>query len=281
MFALGQKNKEENNEVMQLLVNLSLNSLYGERSRKDIEKRFACKSEYWMTPESIERVKDFWKTSHVNYIVKMIDDKGLEVIVENLNTMPLHLACFVLSNSKRIMKKFIHANIGFNTNDLNYTDTNSLYIENEHWDKLDQACLVGKILLPGKNGFRDVGIFHGLFQAPKTKNCLTINKYAVIDEQKTLKGFTNVSQKLDKKLYFKRCDGYKLIAKVPLSWKSFCYGVVIPHTMRGCNKCIIDILCDGCDKLINQLKEFTANLKEFERQPPNEFGHWLPCYKKT
>ena len=48
-------------------------------------------------------------------------------------------------------------------------------------------------------------------------------------------------------------NGYKLIAKVPLSWKkSFSMGVVIPHKMRNCIKCRKHILCHGCDKLVNQ-----------------------------
>ena len=61
-------------------------------------------------------------------------------------------------------------------------------------------------------------------------------------------------------------NGIKLIAKVPLSWKkSFSYGVVIPHKMRNCNKCTNDILCDGCDKLVIQNKEFSANLNGLKR----------------
>ena len=59
-------------------------------------------------------------------IVKMIDDAGLEDEVKKLNTMPLHLGAFVLSNSKRIMNNFIHANNGFYTNDVYYRDTDSL-----------------------------------------------------------------------------------------------------------------------------------------------------------
>ena len=74
-----------------------------------------------------------------------------------------------------------------------------LYIENKHWDKLDKAGLVGKNLLQGKNDYKDEGIFNGLFLAPKIKYCLTINKYGVIDEHKTLKSFTNVSDNSDRK----------------------------------------------------------------------------------
>ena len=53
-------------------------------------------------------------------------------------------------------------------------------------------------------------------------------------------------------------------------------GVVIPHKIRICNKCAKDILCDACDKLVNQNKEFSANLNELKRQAPNVFGHMLP-----
>ena len=74
-------------------------------------------------------------------------------------------------------------------------------------------------------------------------------------------------------------NGDKLIAKVPLSWKkSFSMGVVFPHKNRSCNKCTEDILSDGCDKLVNKNKEFSANLNEIKREAPNEFGHMLPKY---
>ena len=77
-------------------------------------------------------------------------------------------------------------------------------------------------------------------------------------------------------------DGGKLTARVPLSWKkSFNMGVVIPHKMKNCNKCIKDVLCDGCDKLVNQRKEFSANLNEIKRQPPFKIGHMLPKYITT
>ena len=43
---------------------------------------------------------------------------------------------------------------GFYTNDVYYSDTDSLYIENEHWDKLDKTGLVGKNRLKGKNDYK-------------------------------------------------------------------------------------------------------------------------------
>ena len=126
---------------------LLLNSLFGEQIRKDFEEKFARKSEALMMTEKDERVKYYWRISNGKYFVEMIDDAGLEEEVKKLNTMPLHLGAFVLSNSKRIMNDFIHVINGFLTNDVYYTDIDSLFIENKHWDKIDQAGLFGKKLL--------------------------------------------------------------------------------------------------------------------------------------
>ena len=80
-----------------------------------------------------------------------------------------------------------------------------------------------------------------------------MKKYGVIDEHKTFKCFTNVSDNLDRKGYFKIFDDDKVIAEVSLSWKeSFSMGIVIPHKMKNCNKCTKGNLCDGCDKIVNQ-----------------------------
>ena len=123
-----------------------------------------------------ERVLDYQKIIYGNYIVKLKDDVGLQdEFKKKVNTMPLQLGAFVLSNSKRIMNNFIHANIGFYTNDLYCEDTDSMYIENKHWDKLDKAGLVGKNRLQGKNG----GLWYGLFLSPKIKYCLTLNKFGI------------------------------------------------------------------------------------------------------
>ena len=230
LFELRQKSKIDNNDVMQLLVNLFRNSLCGEQIRKDIEESYQCKSEIWMKTEYDERVLDYQKINYGKYIVKLKDDEGFQDEVKKVNTMPLHLGAFALSNSKRNLNNFINAIDGFYSNDVYYTDTESLYIENKHWDKLDKAGLVGKNRLQGKHDYKEGGIWYALFLAPKIKYCLTIKKYGVIDEHKTFKGFTNVSDNLDRKEYLNMADGGNLLAKVPLSWrKSFSQGVVIPH----------------------------------------------------
>ena len=143
------------------------------------------------------------------------------------------MGAFVLSNSKRIWNNFLHAIGGLYTNDVFYTDTDSLHIENKHWDKIGKAGLVGKNRLKGKNDYKEGGFWYGLFLAPKIKYCLTINKFGVLDEQKTFKSFTNVSDNLNGKECFNMAEGGKMVAKVPLIWKkSFSQGVVIPHKKK-------------------------------------------------
>ena len=50
-FELRQNYKEENNEIMQLLTKLIMNSLYGEFLREDILGSYQCKPEMWMMTE--------------------------------------------------------------------------------------------------------------------------------------------------------------------------------------------------------------------------------------
>ena len=213
---------------------------------KEIEESYQCKSEICTRTEYDERFLDYQRINYGIYIVRMTDDDGSEDHVKS-NTMPLQMGTFVLANSKRNMKNFIHAINGFYINDVQYTDTASLYIENKHWDKLDKAGLVGKNRLQGGNDYKESGIWYGLFSSEK-KYCLTINNFCIVDEHKTFKGFTNVSDKLDEKEYSNMAGEGKLVAKVPLSRKkSFSQRVIIPHKMIMCNNCTKDFLCDNCD----------------------------------
>ena len=116
-----------------------------------------------MLTENHERALDYQKIIYGNYIVQLKDDDGLQDEVKKVQTMPLHLGGFVLSNSKRIINEEIHAIDGFYANDLFYEDTDSMYIENKHWENLDKAGLVGKNRLQGNNDYKDGGIFNGLF----------------------------------------------------------------------------------------------------------------------
>ena len=113
LFALRQKYKDEKNDLMQGLVKLIMNSLYGVQIRKDINESYYCKSETWMKTEFDENVLDYWKLTNGNYIVKMKKDDGLEDDCDIKTTLPAVLGAFILSNSKRIMNNFIREINGF------------------------------------------------------------------------------------------------------------------------------------------------------------------------
>ena len=84
---------------------------------------------------------------------------------------------------------------------------------------------------------------------------MTINTIGTLGEHKTFKGFTKMSDNLNRKENFIMANGGKLIAKVPLSWKkSFSQGVRLPHKMKKCGVRKKDTLCDECDKLVKQKK---------------------------
>ena len=103
-----------------------------------------------------ERVLVYQKINLGKYIVKLKDDDGLQAEVKRVNTLPLQLAAFILSNTKRFMNIFMHAIKAFCTNDVYYTDFDSLYVENKLWDKLDKAGLVGKIYYQVKMNIKTV-----------------------------------------------------------------------------------------------------------------------------
>ena len=56
LFALRQKYKKENKDLMQMLV-----KLYEENIPKDIEENFACNLEVWMMTEYDDRAIEYWK----------------------------------------------------------------------------------------------------------------------------------------------------------------------------------------------------------------------------
>ena len=167
LFALRQKYKDEKNYLMQGLVKLIMNSLYGVQIRKDINESYSCKSETWMKTEFDENVLDYRKLPNGNYIVKVKKDDGLDDDCDIKNTLPAVLGAFILSNSKRNMNKFLREIKGFCNNSIYYGDTDSLYIEKKYWDVLDKTNLVGEGLCQGKNDYKTGGIFHGLCLAPK------------------------------------------------------------------------------------------------------------------
>ena len=58
LFDLGQKNKGERNGLMQSLIKLIMNNLYGVQIRKDIFESYKCISQNWMETEYDDTVLD-------------------------------------------------------------------------------------------------------------------------------------------------------------------------------------------------------------------------------
>ena len=56
LFALRHKYKDEHNDIMQGLVILFMNSMYGVQIRKDIDQCYKCISQHWMDTEYDENV---------------------------------------------------------------------------------------------------------------------------------------------------------------------------------------------------------------------------------
>ena len=71
LFAVRQKYKYESNDLMQGLVKLFMNSLYGVPIRKDINELCKCKSQQWMETEYDHNVLNFWKLPNGRYIKKI------------------------------------------------------------------------------------------------------------------------------------------------------------------------------------------------------------------
>ena len=131
-----------------------------------------------------------------------------------------------------------------------------------------------------KKDFKSNGIFYGLFLTQKIKYWLTIDKFGIIEEHKTFTRFPDSKRLLHGKEYFKMMNREKVKADLHLSWrKSFTMGVVIPSTNRYYTDCDKNFLCDKCNKLVNQTKNFDANLNESKRKLPNSKGYKLAWYK--
>ena len=118
-----------------------------------------------------------------------------------------------------------------------------------------------------------------MFLAPKTKYCLTIDKYGIRQEHKTFKGFHDSKRLLDRSRYSKKIEDKKISMLLPKSWrKIFGSGIVILAKMRFCNECGKEKCCDRCSSRINDDKQSEANLHFLKRQAAIEFDYMLRSF---
>jgi DNA polymerase type B, organellar and viral len=225
LFELRLKYKKESNDIMQNLVKLMLNSLYGKTIQKDINKEVHIWSEETLREKFDERIVDYSRLPCGKYIVELKEEEGVDVEEVKKGLNPSHLGIFILSYSKRIMNRFIKVIDGFYNPVIYYTDTDSLYIHKNNWDKLDKAGLVGGKLGQGKNDYDTGGIFYSLFLGSKIKYCLTIDADGNIEAHSTFKGFNKEGLSFENYLEIEK--GNNINTSQPLKWKrSFEDGVI-------------------------------------------------------
>ena len=78
LFALRQEYKDEGNDLIQGLVEIIMNSLYGVQIRKNIKEFYKYKSQHWMETEDDDNVLDYWKLPYGNFIVILKKNDGLQ-----------------------------------------------------------------------------------------------------------------------------------------------------------------------------------------------------------
>ncbi|ESP03481.1 hypothetical protein LOTGIDRAFT_171418 [Lottia gigantea] len=207
---LRNKYKREGNIVVSNCMKLLGNSLYGKSIQKDITTTKLLWSATTLKSNFDTHVKTYEKINDSQYIVEIEEEE--KEISESISTMrltPSHLGSFVLSHSKRIMNNFIHVIDGFYKPEIYYTDTDSLYISSNNWDKLTKAGLVSENeYCKGKNDYGDGGIIFGLYLAPKVKYNIILTSDGVLKEKKTFKCYSNNKITVDD--YIRLASGYDI-----------------------------------------------------------------------
>jgi hypothetical protein len=252
--------KKQKNDVMQNLVKLMMNSIYGKTIQKDITKEIHIWSEETLREKFDERVADYSELACGKYIVELSEEEGVDVDdEEGTAATPSHFGVFILSYSKKIMNNFIRVIDGFNKPVVYYTDTDSLYIHKKYWDKLLEAGVVGNNMGQGKNDYDSGGIFYGLFLGSKIKYCLVIDENGNIKEKQTFKGFTQDCLTFGDYLEVEK--GKNITRQMPLRWKrSFEDGIVFRDKIE---------------------KEFYGKCNENKRAMANADGLTLPFHNIT
>ena len=102
MFAPRQKYKDEGKDLLQNLVEIFMNNLYGVQIGKIVNESYKCKSQISMEIEYGGNVLDYWNLPNGNYIVKFKKDDGLEGDNDVKNTLPSHLRAIILVTANEL-----------------------------------------------------------------------------------------------------------------------------------------------------------------------------------
>ena len=300
MFEKRDLFKSQGKDLLQNLAKKIGLSVYGGNIRKDINEEYKCVTENWMRENFDDRVKEWFPLKNGNLIVKLEDDEGVDDYdkAKSINRMPFQFGSYILSHSKRLMNYVIEEINGFYNNNIDYTDTDSLYIHKRHWSTLVEKGYVGTSLGLGKNDYGKSGIFYAWFLASKIKYCLVIDDFGNISAKRTFKGYSEEHRIIKLDEYITLSEGKTVSGRFSTDWTKTFEGIKIPHrkqdcvecdNRRKCGDCVIkpkmncfncemEKSCKSCLDLISQKKTFSTDINMLRRKPPNEYRQMLPHY---
>ena len=177
------------------------------------------------------------------------------------------------------MNNFIREINDFYSNSIYYTDTDSYYIEKKYWDVVDKAGLVGDDFCQVENEYKSRGILYSLFLAPKVNLCLNMDKFGIIQQHMTFKGFNDSKWLLGRSQKSKMLGVERVTVILANSWKkSFNNVITLAVKMRRCDECKGEILCMTRTNEVNENKKIETNLNFLRRRAPNQFCHVRSFY---
>ena len=84
-----------------------------------------------------------------------------------------------------------------------------------------------------KSDFEDGWTFYGLFEAPRSKNCLKLNEFGIIEEKKAFKGYQFAGKMMKTHKYFELKDGKPKTETFTAKWKKVECGMYIPTEKKS------------------------------------------------
>lgn len=162
--------RSEGKDVIADLCKLMLNSIYGKTVTRDIEDTYVVTTiKEFIKKGDDEHIKDFDILGNGQILMRTTD-------IKSQSFFPSQFGSYILSHSRKAMNEYIHAIDGFNQFKVWYTDTDSIYIDEDSYYKLMSLGYVGDALGQGKNDNGNNIIIKAYFAGPKQKYCILQNQ---------------------------------------------------------------------------------------------------------
>ena len=152
MYKKRLEAKKNNNEVLDMIYKLLMNSLYGKMCQRPIsEETSIVRNDLLKEHEKNVEIRSILSTDFIkrgNYSICR------SIRIGNV-TKPTYLGCFILSYARQLMNKAIDTVGGFNNPRFYYSDTDSLFIDEDDFELIKKSGLlcdktIGKFKLEGK-----------------------------------------------------------------------------------------------------------------------------------